>query len=45
MSARNKLVFTLVNGQTSAELTKLYSALLMGFLALLLTTARKCLRP
>ena len=31
--------------QTSAVITKLYSALLMGFLAHLLTTARKCLRP
>ena len=43
--SRNTLVCTLVNGQTSAEITKLYSALLMGFLAHLTDNSKKMLAP
>jgi hypothetical protein len=40
----NSLVFKGVNGQTSAETSTLYSALLKAFLAHLPQSAKKCLR-
>ena len=44
MFSSNSLVFTKVNGQASAEISKLYCGFVHGFLPRLLTTAKKRLR-